>query len=97
MKASSLVLTVGMIFFAVSNFTNTASGPQPTKNKISKGMTFHPFTQLKIKNSDTNKLQHQTTYKIPDKITEQRNHFIRTQGTKKLLIKPGKRLASRIK
>lgn len=88
MKASNLVLTIGIIFFAVLNFTNTTTGPKPITNKLSKGMTFHPFTQLKIKNPDSSKLQHQTTYKIPKNMTVEKKSFIRS---------PGKQLTSRVK
>lgn len=88
MKASNLVLTIGIIFFAVLNFTNTATGPKPITNKLSKGMKNHPFTQLKIKKPDTSKLQHQTTDKIPNKTAVEKRSFIRSEG---------KRLASSVK
>ena len=97
MKASSLVLTVGMIFFAVLNFTNTASGPKPTINKFSKGMTLHPFTNLNIKKTDRSKLYKQTIYYITEISVEQKNHFARTPGNLKLIKKSGKQLASRVK
>lgn len=97
MKASSLVLTVGIIFFAVLKFTNTASGPKPTINKYSKGMTFHPFTKLNIKKTDRSKLHKQTTYNLTDISVEQKNHFIRIPVNFKLFKNPGKQLASRVK
>lgn len=97
MKASSLVLTVGMIFLAVLNYTNTASGAKPTTSKLSKGMTIHPFTQLINKKADSNKPILQTTLKKPDRLADQNNHIRSIPVIKQYVKKPGKRLSSRVK